>query len=114
MNPLLLAYGSLAIAIVAEVAGTTFLMKSEQFSRLVPTLTMAAFYAVSFFFLSQALKTVPLGVAYAIWGGLGIVLTAGISVIVFKQTLDVPAIIGISMIVGGVVVVNAFSNSASH
>jgi len=114
MNPALFAYGALAFAIVCEVVGTSFLMKSEQFTKLVPTLVMAAFYAGSFFFLSQALKTVPLGVAYAIWGGLGIVLTAIIGVVVFRQTLDLAAMTGIAMIVGGVVVVNVFSHSTGH
>ncbi len=114
MNPAFFAYGALAIAIVCEVIGTSFLMKSEQFTKLVPTLFMALFYAGSFFFLSQALKMLPLGVAYAIWGGLGIVLTALIGVFVFRQTLDPAAIIGIGMIVGGVVVVNVFSNAVPH
>ncbi|MBB5048956.1 small multidrug resistance pump [Rhodopseudomonas rhenobacensis] len=110
----MISYAALTGAIVCEVIGTTFLQKSEQFSRLVPTLIMAAFYAGSFFLLSQALKSIPLGIAYAIWGGLGIVLTAIISVVVLKQSLDMPAIAGIAMIVGGVVVVNMFSQSVSH
>lgn len=114
MNPAILAYGSLAISIVCEVVGTSFLQKSEQFSKLAPTLVMAVFYAGSFFFLAQALKLVPLGVAYAIWGGLGIVLTAIVSVVVFKQTLDTAAMVGIAMIVGGVIVVNGFSHSGGH
>lgn len=114
MNPTFLAYGALALAIVCEVIGTSFLMKSEQFTKLVPTLVMTLFYAGSFYFLSQSLKTLPLGVAYAIWGGLGIILTAVIGVVMFRQMLDLPAMIGIGMIVGGVVVVNAFSNSMSH
>jgi small multidrug resistance pump len=114
MNPLFIAYGSLSVAIVLEVLGTSFLMKSEQFSKLTPTLLMALFYVGSFFFLSQALKSVPLGVAYAIWGGLGIVLTAAIGVVVFRQTLDIAAMLGIAMIVGGVIVMNVFSNSVAH
>lgn len=114
MNPTFLAYGALALAIVCEVIGTSFLMRSEQFTKLVPTLVMTLFYAGSFYFLSQSLKTLPLGVAYAIWGGLGIILTAVIGVVMFRQMLDLPAMIGIGMIVGGVVVVNAFSNSMSH
>jgi small multidrug resistance pump len=114
MNAALISYGALAIAIVCEVMGTSFLLKSEQFTKLAPTLFMALFYAGSFFFLSQALKMVPLGIAYAIWGGLGIVLTAFISVLVFRQALDLAAMVGIGMIVGGVVVMNVFSNSVSH
>ena len=114
MNPALLAYGSLALAIISEVVGTTFLQRSEQFSKLVPSLIMVVAYAASFSFLSQALKTVPLGFAYAMWGGLGIVLTAAVSVILFRQALDTAAVIGIALIVGGVVVMNAFSQSGTH
>ena len=109
-----LTWAALLGAIVCEVVGTSFLQKSEQFSKLAPTLVMAVFYAGSFFFLAQALKLVPLGVAYAIWGGLGIVLTAIVSVVVFKQTLDTAAMVGIAMIVGGVIVVNGFSHSGGH
>ena len=112
--PSLMSYGALALAIGFEVAGTAFLMKSEQFTRLVPTLLMGGLYAASFFCLSLALRELPLGVAYAIWGGLGIVLTAAIGVVVFRQTLDIPAFIGIAMIVGGVIVVNVFSKSMTH
>ncbi|MCP3387831.1 multidrug efflux SMR transporter [Bradyrhizobium sp. CCGB12] len=114
MSTGLIAYGALAAAIVCEVIGTSLLQKSEQFTKPIPTLLMAVFYAGSFFFLSQTLKTVPLGVAYAIWGGLGIVLTALISIFAFRQTLDLAAIIGIGMIVGGVVIVNGFSNTTLH
>lgn len=114
MNPSLYAYCALGIAIACEVAGTAFLQRSEQFSKLVPTLLMAGFYAGSFFFLSQALKSLPLGIAYAIWGGLGIVLTAIVGMVVFKQTLDAPALVGIGMIVAGVVVVQTLSGSMSH
>lgn len=88
-------------------------MKSEQFTKIVPTAIMALFYVTSFYLLSIALKALPLGIAYAIWAGLGIVLTCLISVVVFRQTLDAMALLGIAMIVGGVVVINAFSN-ASH
>ena len=114
MNPSLISYGALAIAIVCEVVGTAFLQKSEQFTKPVPTLLMALFYVGSFFFLAQALKAVPLGIAYAIWGGVGIVLIALVSIFVFRQTLDLAAMIGIGMIVGGVVIMNGFSNSVSH
>ncbi len=110
----LLAYVSLAAAIIFEVAGTSFLVRSEQFSRLVPSVLSGLFYLASFFLLSQALKAVPLGIAYATWGGLGIVLTAIIAVVLFKQSLDTPAMVGIAMIVGGVVIVNGFSRTMSH
>lgn len=109
MNPALIAYGSLAFAIVCEVAGTSFLQRSEQFTRLGPSVATILFYVGSFYLLSHAIKVVPLGLAYAIWGGVGIVLTAAIGVAMFGQRLDTPALIGIALIVGGVVVVNVFS-----
>lgn len=113
MNPLF-AYGALAAAIIAEVTGTSLLQKSAQFSKLWPTAGMALCFAVSFFFLSQALKVIPLGMAYAIWGGLGIVLTATISVVVFRMALDFWALVGIALIVSGVLVMNLLSHSAAH
>ncbi|WP_201529860.1 MULTISPECIES: DMT family transporter [Psychrobacter] len=114
MNPILIGYGFLMLAIICEVFGTMFLMKSEQFTRLVPTLLMTALYIGSFYFLSQTLKTIPLGIAYAIWGGIGIVLTAIISTVVFKQSIDTPAIVGIALIISGVFVINVFSQTVGH
>ncbi|NYR10698.1 multidrug efflux SMR transporter [Psychrobacter sp. BI730] len=114
MSPTTIAYGYLTIAIICEVVGTTFLVKSEQFTRLVPTLMMGALYAVSFYLMAQTLKTIPLGIAYALWGGLGIVLTSLVGVVLFKQNLDTAAVVGIAMIVGGVVVMNLLSNSVVH
>jgi len=114
MSPVVVAYGCLALAIVFEVAGSTLLQKSEQFSKLVPTVGMVLCFCASLFFLAQALKIIPLGVAYAIWAGLGIVLTAAISVVVFRFALDAAAMIGIAMIVGGVIVLNAFSKTLTH
>ena len=114
MNPNLQAYGALGLAIACEIAGTTFLQKSEQFSRFVPTLLMAAFYAGAFYLLTHALKVMPLGIAYAIWSGVGIVLTAVIGATIFKQFLDLPAMVGIAMIVAGVVVMQVFSTSTGH
>nr|WP_317200336.1 multidrug efflux SMR transporter [uncultured Psychrobacter sp.] len=114
MNPVVIGYGFLALAIVFEVLGTTFLVKSEQFTRLVPTVLMAVLYIGSFYFLSQTLKTIPLGIAYAIWGGVGIVLTVIIGVTLFKQSIDIPAITGIGLIILGVVVINVFSKTVGH
>ncbi len=114
MSPITLAYVWLAGAITAEVIGTTLLLQTAQFTRLLPSLATVLLYAVSFFSLSQALKGLPLGVAYAIWGGLGILVTAIVGLVVFKQTLDAPACVGIGLIVAGVVVINAFSGSVSH
>jgi len=114
MSPLLTAYLFLAGAIVSEVTATMLLQKTEQFTRLAPTVSMALLYGLSFYLLSHALKTLPLGIAYAIWGGLGIVLTLIVSVTVFKQSLDWQAVTGVAMIVGGVVMINAFSKAAAH
>ena len=104
----------LALAIVLEVLGSSFMKASDGFSKLLPTTITIIAYIACFFFFSQALKSIPLGIAYAIWGGLGIVLTALISVIIFKQSLDLPAIIGIILIVAGVFVMNFFSKSSTH
>ena len=114
ISPALFSYGTLALAIICEVTGSAFLQKSEQFSKLGPTALMVVFYLASFFFLAQALKYLPLGIAYAIWAGLGIVLTATVRIIVFKQSLDPAAIAGIAMIIGGVLVINLLSHSAGH
>ena len=114
MSPTTIAYGYLGIAIICEVVGTTFLMKSEQFTRLVPTLIMVVLYVISFYLLTQTLKTIPLGIAYALWGGLGIVLTSLVGLVFFKQSLDTAAVVGIAMIVGGVMVMNLLSNSVVH
>ncbi|HOU64214.1 DMT family transporter [Chryseobacterium aquaticum] len=107
-------YLYLALAIVLEVLGSSFMKASDGFSKLLPTTITIIAYIACFFFFSQALKSIPLGIAYAIWGGLGIVLTALISVIIFKQSLDLPAIIGIILIVAGVFVMNFFSKSSTH
>ncbi len=114
MSPTAIAYSYLAIAIICEVIGTTFLVKSEQFTRLLPTFMMVVLYILSFYLLTQTIKTIPLGIAYALWGGLGIVLTSLIGLMFFKQSLDTAAVVGIAMILGGVVVMNAFSHSIGH
>ncbi len=114
MNATLVQYGSLVLAIVFEIIGTSFLKQTEQFTRLMPTLCSLLAYAVAFFMLSITLRTMPIGMVYAIWSGVGI---AGISVIgwvVFKQAMDAPGILGLAMIVGGVVVLNLFSKASGH
>ena len=114
MSPALSAYAALFTAIVLEVIGTTLLQKSAQFTRLWPTLGMAACYLGAFWFLSLTLRIVPVGLAYAIWSGLGIVLISLIGWRVFGQALDPPAMIGIGLIIAGVVVINLFSKSMPH
>lgn len=113
MSSTVLAYVALGGAIVSEVVGTAFLARSEEFTRAAPTLLMTLFYVVSFYLLTLSLRAIPLGIAYAIWGGLGVVLIALVGVFGFGQRLDPAAIVGIAMIVGGVVVLNTFSDSAS-
>lgn len=105
-------YLFLSLAIILEVVGSGFIKASDGFSKWLPTSIFAVAYIISFYFLSLALKVIPLGTTYAIWAGLGIVLTSAVSVIVFKQKLDLPAIIGILFIVTGVVIMNFFSKTA--
>lgn len=112
MNPTLTAYTLLGCAIVTEVTGSTFLAKSDGFSKPVPTAITLICFAIAFYLLSHVVKTIPLGIAYAIWSGVGLILTAIIGVVVLKQPLDLPAIIGIALIIAGVVVMNVFSNAA--
>jgi small multidrug resistance pump len=104
----------LLAAIAFEVVGTTLLQASQQFTRPWPTAGMAVCYGLAFYLLSIALRQVPVGLAYAIWSGLGVVAISIIGVVLFKQRLDLPAIAGLTMIVGGVVVINLFSKSVVH
>ncbi len=108
------SYAYLGIAIVAEVVATSALKASLGFSRLGPSLLVVAGYAVAFFFLSLTLRTIPTGIAYAIWSGVGIVLISAIGWVWFKQALDLPAMIGLGLIILGVIVVNVFSKSVAH
>jgi small multidrug resistance pump len=101
-------------AIVLEVIGTTALQMSQQFTRVGPTVLLVVCYAVAFYCLSLTLKVIPVGIAYAIWGALGMVLISVVGLVYFKQRLDMPAIIGLGLIIAGVLVVNLFSKSLSH
>ncbi|MBV2360782.1 QacE family quaternary ammonium compound efflux SMR transporter [Thalassococcus sp. CAU 1522] len=107
-------YLILAFAVLAETIGTTALQASQQFSRLGPSVIVVLAYAAAFYLLALALKFIPVGVAYAIWSGLGIVLIALIGFAVFGQRLDLPAIAGIGLIMAGIVVIQLFSASAGH
>jgi len=107
-------YLYLAIAIVAEVIATSALAASNGFSKLVPGIITVVGYGIAFWFLGLTLRYMSTGVAYAIWSGVGIVLISAIGWIWFKQTLDTAAIIGISLIMAGVIVVNVFSKSVTH
>ena len=108
------AFLYLLIAIVAEVIATSALKASDSFTRLIPSLVTAVGYGVAFYCLSHSMKTVPVGVGYAIWSGVGVVLITAIAWVAFKQRLDLPALAGMSLIVAGVLVINLFSKSAGH
>ena len=101
----------LAIAIVAEVIGTSFLKSSDGFTRLGPSLMVVMSYVIAFYFLALTLRTLPVGVAYAVWAGAGMALIALAGYFVFGQALDAAAIVGILLIVAGVAVINLFSTS---
>ena len=109
-----MTYLHLAIAIVAEVIATSALKASDGFTRLGPSLFVVAGYAVAFYFLSLTLRTMPVGIAYAIWCGGGIVLIALIGWLVLGQKLDTPALAGMALIMAGVAVINLFSKSTGH
>ncbi|PTS83204.1 MULTISPECIES: DMT family transporter [unclassified Caulobacter] len=104
-------YAWLALAIVAEVIATSALKAAEGFTRPVPSIITAVGYAIAFYGLSQTLKTLPVGIAYAIWSGVGIVLVTGIAWVLYRQRLDAAAIAGIALILAGVLVINLFSKS---
>lgn len=105
---------AIAIAIVAEVTATTALKASNEFTRLWPSLIVVAGYGVAFYFMTISMRVLPVGIMYAIWSGLGIVLVSIIGWFVYKQTLDIPAMIGMGLIILGVVVINVFSKSVGH
>ena len=109
-----MAYSYLAIAIIAEVIATSALKASEEFTKVVPSLIVIIGYGASFYFLTHVLKTIPVGVTYATWSGLGIVLVTIAGVILYKQTPDLPAVLGMGLIIAGVVVINVFSKTVGH
>lgn len=104
----------LALAIIAEASGTTALKLSEQFTKPLPAVITVLAYAAAFYFLSLSLKTIPIGVAYAIWAAMGIVLITVIGAIAFKQIPDLPAIIGMILIIAGVIIINLLSKMTVH
>ena len=104
----------LGIAIVGEVIATSFLRASAGFTQLMPTLVVVVGYGVTFYFFSLALQTIPVGIGYAIWSGVGIVLISIIAYFAYGQTLDLPALLGMALILAGVLVINIFSKSTGH
>jgi small multidrug resistance pump len=104
----------LVIAIVTEVAATTALKAADGFTKLVPSVIVVVGYGASFYFLSLALRSIPVGVAYAVWSGVGIVLIAVLGYAFYRQTLDVPAVVGMALIGIGVIVISALSKAGVH
>ncbi|MCK8142237.1 SMR family transporter [Flavobacterium sp. I-SCBP12n] len=104
----------LGIAILFEIIATSALKKSEEFSKLIPSIITIVGYCGAFYFLSFAIRTIPIGIAYAIWSGVGIVLITIIGAVFFKQIPDLPAILGLSLILIGVIIINVFSKTTGH
>ncbi len=105
---------AIAIAIVAEVIATTALKASDEFTHLLPSLVAALGYGVAFYFMTISMRVFPVGIMYAIWSGLGIVLISTLGWLVYKQALDIPAMLGMGFIIAGVVIINVFSKSIGH
>ncbi|MBS0418064.1 MAG: QacE family quaternary ammonium compound efflux SMR transporter [Proteobacteria bacterium] len=104
----------LAVAIVAEVLATSALKASDGLTRLYPSVGVLLGYGVAFYFLSLTLRAIPVGIAYAVWSGLGIVLITSFAWVFFGQKLDAPALLGMALIIGGVVTMNVFSKTPAH
>ncbi len=109
-----MTYLYLIMAIIFEVIGTAALQASEQFTRPKPLILTALGYMAAFYFLSLVLRTMPVGIAYAIWSGLGVVLITLVGLVWFGQRLDMPAILGLALIIAGVAVINLFSKTVAH
>jgi len=107
-------YVYLAVAILSEVVGTSFMKLADGFTKPIPSFVTVFSYALAFYFLSLTLRTVPVGVAYAIWSGVGIVLIAAVAWVFQGQQLDLPAMLGMALILAGVIVLNVFSKSVPH
>ncbi|MES2501306.1 MAG: SMR family transporter [Pseudomonadota bacterium] len=105
---------ALAIAIFAEVIATTALKASNEFTQLVPSIIVVVGYGTAFYFMAISMRVLPVGIMYAIWSGMGIVLVSIIGWLVYKQTLDLPSMIGMGLIIAGVIVINLFSKSVGH
>ncbi|NIF51573.1 multidrug efflux SMR transporter [Burkholderia sp. Ax-1724] len=107
-------YALLAIAIVAEVIATSAMRASDGFSRLLPSTVVVAGYGIAFYCLSLTLRSIPVGIVYAVWSGAGIVLITLVALLFYRQVPDLPAMIGLGLIISGVVVLNLFSKMQAH
>jgi len=109
-----MSYLYLAIAILAEVIATSALKASAEFTKLVPSIIVVVGYCISFYLLTLVLRTLPIGTTYAIWSALGIVLITLVGIFAYKEIPDVPALIGMGLIIAGVIVINLFSKTTAH
>ncbi len=107
-------YLILAVSICAETLATTMMKASDGFTRLVPSVIVVVGYAISFYGLSQVVKVINIGIAYAIWAGMGIFLVSAMSFFIYKQRLDTPALIGMGCIAVGIMIIQLYSKSVSH
>jgi len=108
------AYLYLAVAIVAEVIATSALKASEEFTKLYPSLIVVIGYSIAFYFMTLVLRTIPIGITYAVWSGLGIVLVTIIGIVLYKEIPDIPAVIGMGFIIAGVAIIHIFSGSVKQ
>ena len=109
-----MAYLYLSIAIIAEVAATSALKASAEFTKLIPSLIVVTGYIVAFYFMTLVLRYIPVGITYAVWAGVGIVLVVIVGAILYGQIPDMPAVIGMGLIISGVVVIHVFSKTVGH
>ena len=109
-----MTYIYFAAAIVSEVIATSSLKASEEFTKLIPSLMVIIGYSISFYLVTLVLRTIPIGITYAIWSGVGIVLVALVGAIIYKQIPDFPAVLGMGLIVAGVIIINVFSKTVIH
>jgi small multidrug resistance pump len=109
-----MAYLYLALAILAEVIATSALKASEEFTKLIPSAIVFVGYGVAFYLMTLVLRTIPIGITYAVWSGVGIILIAVVGAIFYKQIPDLPAVIGMGLIVAGVIVIHLFSKTINQ
>ena len=109
-----MTYLYFAAAIISEVVATSALKATQEFTKLIPSLIVIVGYCISFYLLTLVLRTVPVGITYAIWAGVGIVLVALVGAILYKQIPDIPAMIGMALIIAGVVIINVYSKTFVH